>query len=443
MSLLRPWQETSKTALLDVLRRHGAAADMSDGGTGKTYTAVSVAKELDRPTLVVCPKALIPTWNRVGEYLGNESDVLNYEMIRTGRTAYGRFDTGKKSFRWHPELGFLIVDEAHRCAGRNSLQSQFLIAARQQRIPTLILSATLADNPLELGAAGYLLGLHDGFDPRDTLRNFGRIKVSFSDWLRRNGCVWDGTQWLFGGSREQQVANMARIHAQILPEHGVRVRIPELGDQFPTTQISAELYSIDDPSEVNALYYEMQEALEALHTRTLADGDEPVVKLLRARQKVELLKVPIFVEMACDAKSQGQKVVIFVNFARTLHEVCVKLGTNCRVDGSQIGPRGATERQRCVDDFQGGRSPWIVCNCEAGGVGLSLHGKNRLALISPGWSAKVFKQVVMRVHRDGGEHSLQRAICLAGTEEEQVARQLSHKLERLDALNDADFMPAN
>jgi hypothetical protein len=433
--LLRPWQQVNESHLLRVLSKYDAAADLSDPGTGKTYTATAVAKALDLPTLIVTPKAVIPTWNKVAKYLGTEFDVLNYEMLRTGRTPY--FD-GKQ---WHKELRLIIFDEAHRCAGIDSIQSEMLAVTRKQKIKTMILSATLADTPLELKAAGFVLGLHDGVRPPVTLRNFANPPVSFSQWIQRYGVAATPQGYFFKGTPEQQRAQMAKINASLLPEHGVRTRIDDLGDMFPPTQITAELYEISQPGRVDELYAQMADAMAQLRERAAGDRGGAFTELLRARQEVELLKVPIFVELAKDAAAQGMHVANFVNFSQTLEELCARLGTTCRVDGSQTGDKGARQRQHNVDRFQEDKEPYINCNSEAGGVGLSLHGQNRLALISPGHSAKTFRQVTGRVRRDGGGKSIQRVICLAGTVEEKLAKSLECKLGRLDALVDGDFIP--
>lgn len=455
---LRPWQTQSVQHLLGCLSRHGAAADLSDPGTGKTYTATAIAKALNRPTLVVSPKAVIPTWHRVAAFLGTEFDVLNYEKLRTGNTEYGTWGREarqrKDRFRWHPGIGFLIFDEAHRCAGLTTKQGEMLMAAKRQGIPTLILSATLADTPLELKAAGYVLGLHDGDETGVTLDNFrrppiGRSHVGFYQWARRHKCgPGHFSAFKFLGSKFDQEVQMAKIHASLIPERGCRVRIADLGEQFPETQISPELYEIADNAKVDALYTQMASAMDRLGKKSALDRDpeHPLTKLLRLRQEVELLKVPIFAELALDALSQGQSVAIFVNFTQTIQELCHRLKTSCIVDGSQAGDSGARERAACVDAFQADQERIIVCNSESGGVGLSLHDLHgshpRLSLISPGYSAKIFRQVVGRVHRSGGRtKSLQRVICIAGTVEETLANSLEHKLSRLDALTDGDLFP--
>lgn len=428
-----------------------------------------IVKELNDPTLVVCPKVVVPTWHHVAGLVGTEVDAINYEMVRTGRTPYGEWKREGRQrrdrFHWNKGIKFLIFDEAHRCAGwqsrkvtlasgekvsRPPLQSEMLMAARRQEIPSLILSATLAESPLDLKAAGYVLGLHDGDEVNDRLSRFHTPVDPFLNWARRHGCGEGAFSHLeFKGTAEKKIENMTKIHNSIIPDRGVRVRISDLGDMFPETQISAELYDAGSPAKVDALYKEMAEALKALaeHAETNhKDPEAPLTKLIVARQEVELIKVPIFVELAQDAIAQGQSVAIFVNFRQTLEELCKRLKTDCIIDGSQVGEAGARQRQANMEAFQSDRSRIIICNGESGGLGISLHDIlgtfPRLALISPGYSAKVLRQILGRIWRSGGlSKSLQRIICLANTAEVNVQKALSRKLDCLDALCDGDLMP--
>jgi hypothetical protein len=83
---------------------------------------------------------------------------------------------------------------------------------------------------------------------------------------------------------------------------------------------------------------------------------------------------------------------------------------------------------------------------DAAGVGMDAHditGKHpRMSLISPGFSAKVTRQVVGRPWRAGGlTKSLQRFIFATG--EEDLHASVSRKLNCLDTLNDGDLTTQN
>jgi superfamily II DNA or RNA helicase len=162
--------------------------------------------------------------------------------------------------------------------------------------------------------------------------------------------------------------------------------------------------------------------------------------ILRARQQAELIKTPLFVEMAEDAVQDGMSVAVFVNFTETVRALSKRLNTNCVVWGENKG----NERDNNISDFQSDKKRIIILNSAAGGTGVSLHDLNgnfpRMAIISPHPSAVILKQCLGRVWRDGGKtKSLQRIVFCANTVEEEVCQKLKIKLSNLDILNDGDL----
>ena len=97
----------------------------------------------------------------------------------------------------------------------------------------------------------------------------------------------------------------------------------------------------------------MAEALARLK-ETKADDkapDHPLTVILRLRQEIELIKVPILTELTEDEIAQGRHVANFVNFRQTLDELCARLKTQCRIDGSQIGTQGQLQRDRNIESL--------------------------------------------------------------------------------------------
>ena len=52
-----------------------------------------------------------------------------------------------------------------------------------------------------------------------------------------------------------------------------------------------------------------------------ADPDNPLTKQLRLRQEIELMKAPIFADLAANAIEEGGAVAVFVSFRETLEKV--------------------------------------------------------------------------------------------------------------------------
>lgn len=402
--------------------------------------------------------------------------VVGYEELRTGRSPFGQWDNNpppgfrnekyfkcqccqrivdfdkyegchchpagihcveekKKPWRYgkfnfSPGIGFIIFDEVHRCAGIKSRNADILIAARRQGLRALGLSATAACGPLQMRALGYTLGLHnlDGF--------YG--------WTRKYGCGKlsgvPGWHWLAGAEKQKNF--MVKLHKELIPAHGVRVRVNDIPG-FPERTITVEQFDLDAAGQIEHLYKTMHAPLTALRERASLDvaADHPLTKNLRQKQEIELLKVPLAVELTNDYLSKGCSVGIFINFAQTMQELRRRLDCSCFIDGSAAGQKG---REGSILNFNSDSARLILVNNEAGSVswsGHDLHGNfPRVGLVMPPLSARSFKQLCGRFHREGGlTPCFYKVLLAANTMETKIFKKLNGKLDNLDALNDGDF----
>ena len=150
--------------------------------------------------------------------------------------------------------------------------------------------------------------------------------------------------------------------------------------------------------------------------------------------------------MAKEAVEAGHHVALFVNFRAEVDALCKLLGTTCRIDGSQTGEAGKRQRDANIAAFNADKEPFIISTAASGGIAISLpdrHGNfPRLGLISPGYSAREFRQLCGRLPRvDSVTKSIYRVLFAAGTPQEKVHRKLAGKLNNLDTLMDGDLCP--
>lgn len=398
--------------LTKILAEKGSALDASDTGTGKTYVAVQVAINLGLPVGIICPKAVIPSWQRVCDELGLKPEfITNYEKIRL------------RKWEFH---GLVIWDEVHRCKGHNSLNAKMLMAAWDtKKCRCLCLSATAAQSPIDMRALGYVLGMHKKYDFWKWMFAHGAKKNHFG------GLVWRGSP-----------EHLAIIHSGIFPDRGVRVRISELGDLFPENNVMAEALDVNDKGAIEAAYEVAAKELEAMKRKTRSVTDVRTA-MLRARQTSELMKVPLLVDMAKDLMDEGKSVVIFTNFNDTMDLLMKELGTTCVIRGLQ-----KDEREKNINEFQTNKSKIIIANIQSGGVGISLHdtvgGFSRASLICPTYSAIDLKQALGRIYRAKGmSPCLQKIIYAAGTIEEKVCKSIKNKLANMDLINDGELNEEN
>jgi SNF2 family DNA or RNA helicase len=105
--------------------------------------------------------------------------------------------------------------------------------------------------------------------------------------------------------------------------------------------------------------------------------------------------------------------------------------------GLITGAQTEDERTRAIDDFQSGRTKWILFTAQAGGVGVTLTAGRRLVMLQRPWSLVDHKQALDRIHRIGSEiHDsvLIMDYVTEGTIEERVLQVLETKAENFDQI---------
>lgn len=455
-------------ALVNGPREWGFAGawDASGLGTGKTYqslaTALAYAATMgtDAQVFVVCPMSVIGSrpyhggrgsgWHGAFAHFGAmPRGIWNYETLRTGNRDWVKLEyytdgerdpkTGKpvtkKRFNWtlDPQKTVFIFDEAHRVK-RVSLNQGLAMAAIRQKFPCIFVSGTLASDPTHMRATGRAVGLHSG--------------GNWIEFLRKNGCSGThkkGKDWKFcGGLRGREI--LRHLHHVIFPARGARVRIEDLGDRFPESQILVEAFKTDNTAKIQAAFLVAQKAMDTLKKQ----GDITEEQRLRlvgsaymdAWHESERTKVEMIVEKVEDEIEQGRSVAVFMNFVDTRKAVMEKLKTECGIFGEQP----MKDRIRCIDDFQNDRSRVIVCNIDAGGVGVSLHDLTgtfpRTSIILPTNKAESLIQAFGRVHRSGGmSKSRQFVLYAAGTVEEDICNAVRARMANITTLNDGCLHP--
>ncbi len=417
--------EHAKILISDLIQGQ-AALDASDTGTGKTFCALEIAKNLKLHPIVITPKSVIPSWIKVAKLIGVNIFVSNYEQYKAGKTKfYRQEETVKKKGLWTiPENSLLIFDECHRTKNPSTQNSEMLISAKKTGCKILCLSATIADNPLQLYALGLVLELFEN-------------RAGFYNWATKRG-VHRG--W-FGMEFKNTQENLNKIHKDIFPSKGSRIAIKDLGDKFPDNLIITDTYEMNSAgNKIQQIYDNMRVELYLLSQAKEKDGSSVLTEILRARQEIELLKAPTFVELAEDHLAENHSVVIFVNFEQTVQALKERLKTDCVITGKISNE----ERDKNIQNFQDDKERIIICNIKAGGVGISLHDLNgkysRVSLISPTYSAQDLKQALGRIHRAGAKSgAIQKIIFAAGTIEEDVAEKVAKKIKNIDTINDGDL----
>ena len=438
--------------LVDSLYLNGHAVDMSETGTGKTYAAAAVIREMNRPFAVICPKSVIHQWEKIlTSFKLKAVTVIGYEKICRGNTKWLKWKKlpdpthpyQENATRELPHFKFdtntlVVVDEGHKCKGTDTSNSWMLVALKLQGYKVLVSSATVATSPLEMKAFGFMTNLHALYNFRDFCRVHG------AELLPQYGAM---TFNLASTAAREAMLSLNEYLFETT-KCASRMRVEDFGKEFPESHIVAEAYDLgSNESKIQSVYDEMDYELAKLEEKSENYSEHIFAVMMKARRKAELCKVPLFVDMIEDLYDEGKSVVLFVNFADTVSAVVNRLNKVKKFKDSVgyiVG--GQTDKQR-VDDinaFQADQKRILIVNIAAGGTGVSLHDLNgkypRASLISPNWSAYNMRQALGRVWRlEGKTKSYQRIVYAAKCIEENICHRVKHKLNCLDTLNDGDL----
>lgn len=449
-SLLPP-QVPHVQCIVRALRSGNGAIDTSDTGTGKTICSLIAAWNLGLTPVVVCPKSVIGSWQKWAARTGQEIHCTNYEQVVRGNFPWCK-RTGKDKpayfkFEWDlrtPEKYIVIIDEAHRCKGMETLQGAIASSLKRAGIKFIALSATLAEDPLDLKNVGYVLGLHHW--------------SNWSDWLHANGCIqvnqkvkkrmynsatrkhwvskFDIKKWIFKGG----AASLAKLHKEIFPRMGSRLTVKDLNGYFPKNHIIPHSANID--SKIATIHKKMKKELRELAAKSRRDGAEEGAKLtllLRAQQEVELLKVPVAIEMAKDFVAEGNSVMFACQFQETIKAFKKAMG-GVEVSGN------ISDKQSEIDKFQSDEEHTIAVQVQSGGAGISLHDdregmRPRVSIILPVFDARQFKQVLGRIHRAEGKSTVHQYILLDENSDidMRICAAIEKKCDNMAAFNGEDY----
>ena len=378
--------------------------DASATGTGKTYTAMALCALTGYSPIIVCPKSVIHVWQEVAAIFKVRADVFSYEEVISGKTHV--YDKVTWRLAGHQ---MIIFDEAHRCKNTNTLHSTLLMSLKDRRVKILLLSATIADTLTAFSNFGCLMGFY-GSPSR------------FNRWIKHS-------------ATDLKLPLMAALNRCIFPKHGSRMRFKNQEESI----LQAKCFNMNNADKIAEQYEIIEGCYEYRKEQTLGAGST-LARIVRARQAIEILKVPTFLDLIRINRQKGRSVVMFVNFNETLHLLARELKVTCLIHGEQT----MEERIAAVSAFQANREKIILCNIRAGGTGISLHDLHgnhpRVSLISPTWSAQDFLQCQGRIDRVCAKtQSTQKIIFCAGTIEKRICDTLKKKIGNLSLLNDGDL----
>ncbi len=415
---MKPYAHQLQNAcdLLVSIRKCGTGIDASHTGTGKSLTALLVARVLKLKPMIVCPLSVGAAWESKGAQAGVPLDWINYEKARVVRGKGGGPGWLAKKIgcgEVDPSTHLFIFDESHRIKAPTSLQSGLAMGVCDRGFKTLQLSATPFSSPLETRAVLHLTG---------------RV-TELSQWYRRLtdlGCrrmTWiRGKPWKWDGDPQDIVALREHLRDNMVATKWTDV------EGFPDIVVDPVAFTL--PPADRKRVDELRATLDPTNI-----GDTAAERI-----ELEMIRVPAMVEQAKDAMSDGNSVCVFFNYTEPLKEFVLR--TSCDyIDGSVQTAR----RKEIADTFQSATKPTLIAlNAQAGGEGIDLHDTNgipRLEIISPPYSAILLNQIIGRIHRIGGRSKAVCRILFAAdtVESDSIMPRVIARRENIASLTDRDL----
>jgi SNF2 family DNA or RNA helicase len=415
-------------------------------GCGKTLAAIEIALRLARRgkvsrILVVCPSAVVPVWSKeiaayvpasygveVRELLGSRPKRLKalHELAWCGDNGArilvavinyeSAWRIADELIAWGADL--VIADESQRIKGHASKQTKGVTAIGSRATNRLALSGTPVTNgPLDVFAQWRYLDANI----------FGKSYFAFRTRYA-----------IMGGFEGKQVVGYRALDELTRKAHAIAYRVtkaqaldlPETTDVFVPVDLSpAERRAYDELARESVVAFESGETsvsnvlVRLLRLQQIAGGNVP-----KDDGSVEVLgssKADTVFELADEAYSGGDSVVVFCRFRAEIAALAERLGGAARV---LTGDTPQAERGALIEDFQAKRFPVLIAQTQVGGAGLTLHAASTMIFSSLSFSYGDYEQAKARIHRIGQARPCTYYHVVArGTVDELVVEALRNK----------------
>jgi len=370
-------------------------------GLGKTVQAIATMAHLAANGathfLVVCPASVLINWTRevaqhstlpVVALHGAHRSQAAGRWRRSGGVAVTTFGSLGTLSRTPPKPALLVVDEAHYVKNPTAKRSRAVNRIAQNSERVLFLTGTPMENRV------------------------------------------DEFQALVGHLRPEIATSIGPQHGVIGVEAFRRAAAPvylRRNQEDVLTELP-ELVQVDEWEEFGARD-------GAAYREAVREGNFMAMRraAFAVSQPRDSAKLTRLLEIVHEAMANGRKVVVFSYFRDVLDTVCRAVGPQSR--GPITGSTSTVERQRLVDNFTNSASPAVlVCQIEAGGVGLNIQAASVVILCEPQVKPSIEAQAIARAHRMGQVRTVQvHRLLIEDSVDQRMLELLGSKAQLFDA----------
>lgn len=431
-------------------------------GLGKSVEAIGIinASAEIRRVLIICPASLKLNWKKEAErwlvrpttieivssktpsFPGADVVIINYELLQN-------YSKDIRSVEWD----LLVVDEAQNCKNPEAIRTRQVLGYQKRKTAN---NEAQVIEPIPAKMKIYLTGtpimnrpkelwpLVQSLDPSSLGKNF------FSFGKRYCAGFKDRFGWNFQGA-----SNLDELQERLRSSFMIRRLKKDVLKELPAKrrqviEIDAEELS-DVVREERTRFLAHQDEVKRLSAEVLlaeAEENEEAYKnavgalrrsqgilfeeMAEVRHETALRKVPYVIEHLKEAVENGP-IVCFAHHKDVIQQI------HAAFPGSVVVNSDVSEedRQKAVEDFQGGKTDLFIGSIKAAGVGLTLIRSSHVVFAELDWVPSALTQAEDRVHRYGQENSvLVQHIVINGSIDADFAKTLVHKQEIIDAALD-------
>lgn len=162
-------------------------------------------------------------------------------------------------------------------------------------------------------------------------------------------------------------------------------------------------------------------------------GAQQLIEIGKLKQVCSLAKVSRIVADIENAIEQGEKVIVFSQYTKTIGQIANSIGNRAV---TLTGSDDQNSRQIAVDTFQNDPNCKVfIANIKAGGVGITLTAASIVIFADMDWSPEIHNQCMDRAHRIGQKGTVNvYYYVIKDTIEEKIVDLLSEKKEIISKL---------
>ncbi len=373
-------------------------------GLGKTVQAIAAMAHINSTEdfchfLVVCPASVIINWSReIKKFSHIETYILHGSTIQEsfarwqqqGGAAITNYESMGKIVEQidnHMELSMLVIDEAHYIKNPDAKRTMYIRRLDNESQRILLMTGTPLENRV---------------DEMCNLLEFVRPDMV------------------------KEISTLA--HLSHFPEF--KEKISPVYLRRTRDQVLTELPSIDEKQEWCSMTGQDRESyVEFLSKQSFTNMRR--VSFLQDDMTTSS-KMLRLMELCDEAVDEGRKVVIYSFFRETIDKVVACLGSKCA--GVITGDTKVELRQGIIDKFSEEGRNILVCQIQAGGVGLNIQAASIVIFCEPQIKPSLTWQALSRVYRMGQVRNvLVYHLLCEGTVDEEMNRILEEKKITFDS----------